>query len=50
MAALFGDGHFRPTDGDELGDALAEINGEISSTIVGWADRLTIERGSGGVS
>jgi hypothetical protein len=37
FAALFGDGHFRPTDGEELGDALAGINREIASTIVEWA-------------
>lgn len=40
LAALFGDGHFRPTDGDELGDALSGMNGEIAAAVAGWATRL----------
>jgi len=36
-AAIFGDGHFRPVEGDELADALVDVNGEIADAVVRWA-------------
>jgi hypothetical protein len=40
FAALFGDGHFRPTEGDELGDTLTGTNQEIATALAEWANRL----------
>lgn len=37
FAALFGDGHFRSTDDDLLGDTLSEINHDIAESTVAWA-------------
>lgn len=35
-AALFGEGHFLPVEGDEMGDALVGVNTQVAADVAEW--------------